>query len=61
LRLLPVQIAVLTNTVLVQKKIQQLALIAQLVETVQEVLQFAVIVLLVKSKTQRRMDVIIVE
>ena len=52
MRLLPVQIAMLTNTDLVQNKIQQLALTAQLVERAQGVLQPAVTVLLVKFKTQ---------
>ena len=50
---LPVQIAVLTNTVLVRNRIQPLVLTAKLVERVQEALQLVVSALRVKLKIQR--------
>ena len=61
MRLLPVQIAVLTNTVLVRNKIQPLALAVHLAVKVQEALQSAVNVLQVKLRIQRRKDVINVD
>ena len=61
MRLLPVQIAMLTNTDLVQNRTQQLALTAHLAVRVQEALQSAVNVLQVKLRIQRRKDVINVD
>ena len=58
---LPVQIAVLTNTVLVRNKIPPLALTAHLAVRVQKALQSAVNVLQVKLRIQRRKDVINVD